>query len=299
MAAKVIQGLSQRRETFHRALTANRFIRKMRGGSQSVLLQCTDSQYVVVKMAGNPQGPNVLANEFIGSTVSTMAGLPVAQGSFVYLSDEFIDRNPDLWFEAPEGRCRPEAGIHFGSLFLGEPDGYFRPTDYISRSKITLIRNRSAFLGMYIMDVWANHQDNRQAILINTADERGLEVRFVDHGHMFAGPHWKFSNRLGLAYHLESSLYSNLWEATAISSWISHFENVLPGAFSQAVSLVPGEWYKGNIDLLHDVLLHRLENLNSLIEADCLASNRAIRRSTVNEILRLPRDGVHKLGTST
>jgi len=98
---------------------------------------------------------------------------------------------------------------------------------------------------------------------------------------------------------LESSLYFNLWEPAVVAGWISHFENVLPDALSQAVSLVPAEWYKGNIDLLHDVLLHRLENLSGLIEADGLASNQAIRRSMVNEILRLPRDGVHMLGTST
>jgi hypothetical protein len=299
MSARVIQDLSHWRETFNNVLTANKFIRKMRGGAQSILLRCTDDQYVVVKMAGNPQGPNVLANEFIGSVMSNVAGLPAARGSFVYLSDEFIDRNPAIWFETPEGSCRPEAGIHFGSLFLGELDGVGRPTDYISRSKIPLIQNRSAFLGMYIMDVWANHQDNRQAILIDTTGERNLEVRFVDHGHMFAGPHWKFSERTGLAYHLESSIYSNLWEPALVAGWISHFENVLPDALSQAVSLLPAKWYKGNINLLYDVLLHRLANLTGLIETDGTASNQAIRRSTVNDILRLPRVGIHMFGTST
>lgn len=262
----------------------------MRGGAQSVLLQCTDLQYVIVKMVGNPQGPNVLANEFIGNVVSSAAGLPVPQGSLVYLSDEFIDRNSGMWFESPDGSCRPEAGIHFGSLFIGEPDGASRPTDYISRSKVPSIQNRSAFLGMYIMDVWANHQDNRQAILINISDGRESEVRFIDHGHMFGGPHWKFSERLGVAYHLESSIYSNLWQPALVAGWISHFENVLPDALSQAVSLLPVQWYKGSINLLYDVLLHRLANLTSLIEADGLGSN---------DILRLPRDGIHMFGTST
>jgi len=301
MSATVIQGLSQGREPLYSSctLTANRFIRKMRGGAQSVLLQCTDRQYVVVKMVGNPQGPNVLANEFIGSIVSSAVGLPVANGSFVYLSDEFIDRNSGIWFETPEGRCRPPAGVHFGSLFIGEPDGDSRPTDYISRSRVRYIRNRSAFLGMYILDVWSNHQDNRQAVLVNTFGKRESELHFVDHGHMFAGPHWKFSERLGLAYHLESSVYSDLWQPTIVAGWISHFENILPAALSQAISLLPPQWYNGNVSLLYDVLLHRLANLSRLIEADGSGPNQAVRRSTVNEILRLPCDGIHMLGTST
>jgi hypothetical protein len=301
MSATVIQGLPQGSEALSNSatLTAKKFIRKMRGGAQSVLVQCTDHQYVVVKMVGNPQGPNVLANEFIGSIVSGAAGLPVAKGSFVYLSDEFIDRNSGIWFETPEGNLRPDAGIHFGSLFIGEPDGAFRPTDYISRSRVPFIQNRSAFLGMYILDVWSNHQDNRQAILVNTFGTREAEVHFVDHGHMFAGPDWKFSERLGLAYHLESSLYSNLWKPAVVADWISHFENVLPAALSRAISLLPTQWYKGNIGLLYDVLLHRLANLTELIEADGSGSNQAVRRSTANDILRLSCSGIHMLGTSS
>jgi hypothetical protein len=299
MSATVIQDLSQGSETscISDTLTATRFIRKMRGGAQSVLLQCTDHRYAVVKMVGNPQGPNILANEFIGSVITSAVGLPTAKASLVYLSDEFIDRNPGIWFETPEGRCRPEAGIHFGSLFIGEPDGASRPTDYISRSRVLNIQNRSAFLGMYILDLWANHQDNRQAILINASGGRESEVHFIDHGHMFAGPRWKFSKRLGLAYHLETSVYSDLWHPAIVAEWVSRFEKTLPSTLSQAISLLPTRWYKGNVGLLYDVLLHRLANLNTLIEADSLRLNQAVR-STVNDILRLPRGGVHMFGTS-
>lgn len=269
----VTQSLSQWREAFDCCvLTANRFIRKMRGGAQSLLMQCTDGQYVIVKMFGNPQGPNILANELIGTAVSSAVGLPVAQGSLVYLSDEFIDQNPALWFETKDGRVRPEAGFHFGSLFVGEPSGVYRPTDYITRSRVSSIHNRPAFLGMYIMDVWANHQDNRQAILFASA-ECESEVRFIDHGHMFAGPRWEFSARPGLAYHLERSIYSNLWQPDRVAEWISHFDTVLPDALSHAVSLLPAQWYKGEITLLCKVLMDRLANLTQLIEIDRVGFN--------------------------
>ncbi|MCU1248987.1 MAG: hypothetical protein JWQ49_2016, partial [Edaphobacter sp.] len=60
-------------------LSANKYIRKMKGGSQSILVQCDDNRFYVVKMAGNPQGSNILANEFLGSVIARAVGLPVAE----------------------------------------------------------------------------------------------------------------------------------------------------------------------------------------------------------------------------
>src|SRR5258708_39782165 len=102
-------------------LSAVRCIRKMRGGSEAILVLCDNGHHYVVKMAGNPQGPNVLANELLGSVIANAVGLPVAPGRSVYLSDDFIDGEPEIWFETPTGRRRPVAGLHFGSRLLGQP----------------------------------------------------------------------------------------------------------------------------------------------------------------------------------
>jgi hypothetical protein len=97
-------------------LSAVRYIRKMRGGSQAILVLCDDGHHYVIKMAGNLQGPNVLANELLGSVIANAVGLPVAPCRLIYLSDDFVDGEPGTWFETPTGRCRPVAGLHFGSL---------------------------------------------------------------------------------------------------------------------------------------------------------------------------------------
>ena len=298
MSAMVSPGLSLWSQTFQNSgvLTASKFIRKMKGGGQSLLVQTDEHQFVVVKMVGNPQGPNVLANEVLGGAISSAAGIPVPQGRLIYISEDFIDQNPGAWFETPKGRVRPEPGLHFGSLFVGEIQGWNRPTEYISRSRVQSIQNRQLFLGMYIIDVWANHQDNRQALLVPSSVSRELEVRFIDHGHMFAGPHWIFSKRLGLAPHLERSVYSDLWEPFEIARWISHLENVLPNALSLGVSLIPRWWYNGNVDLLHTQLLRRLSNLAELVENDRLEAPQEVRRSTTNDTLQLPHLGVHMFG---
>jgi hypothetical protein len=70
----------------------------------------------------------------------------------------FIDSNPDLWFDLQSSEIRrPRKGVHFASLLVGQPSGQSRPTQYISPSGINMITNRDAFLGMYLLDVWANH----------------------------------------------------------------------------------------------------------------------------------------------
>ena len=48
-------------------LTVTSVVRTQKGGSQSRLVTCDDGKLYVLKMHPNPQGPNVLANEALGS----------------------------------------------------------------------------------------------------------------------------------------------------------------------------------------------------------------------------------------
>jgi hypothetical protein len=265
------------------SLSAVKFIREMRGGTQPVLVQCDDDHHYVVKMNANPQGPNTLANEFLGSAVAGAAGLPVPQSSFIYLSDAFIDDNPELWFQTTSGTRRPDSGVHYGSRFVGELSGSNRPTDYISHSRVDEITNRTSFLGMYIMDVWANHQDSRQAILLGNADDRTKEAFFIDHGHMFGGPSGFFNERHG-ACHLEISVYSRLWHPELVAAWIARFQETIPTALASALSVVPPQWYNGNLGTLEDLLMRRLQNLSHLVELDAKEPQHFIHRNLSNDI---------------
>jgi hypothetical protein len=278
-------------------LSANKFIRKLKGGSQSNLIQANDSNYYVVKMMENPQGSNVLANESLGSRVASAVGLPVADNKGIYLSDTFIDRSPDLWFESPAGRRRPNKGVHFGSLFIGQLSGLQRPNEYISPSRVENIANRQDFLGMYILDVWANHQDSRQAIFCRSSDGT-QKAFFIDHGHMFGGPEWTFQHRPGIALHLEKNIYRDLWNEDRVASWISHFQVVIPSALSYANVAMQPRWYKGKADELIARLTERLCHLPELVRADVDESWPLTKTRTVDDRLRLPDSGILDLRTS-
>jgi len=280
-------------------LSANKYIRKMKGGSQSILVRANDGRHYVVKLMDNPGGPNVLANEYMGSLLAKALGLPVAEGKGICLSDSFIDGHPDLWFELPSGVRRPNQGMHFGSLLVGQTSGADRPTEYISPSRVNMITNREAFLGMYLLDVWANHQDNRQAIFRRNSTNE-LEVCFIDHGHMFGGPEWNFQGNQGnpgSALHLELAVYTDLWHDEQVAFWISRFQTMIPELLPSVVAPLASEWYSGNLSELLSSLTDRLLHLPELVQAGVERTWRPSQQKSTDESLRLSDFGIHDLRT--
>jgi hypothetical protein len=279
-------------------LSAQKFIRKMKGGSQSILIQANDGQYYVVKMMDNPQGPNVLANELLGSFITRSVGLPVPEGKGVFLSDSFIDSHPDLWTELPSRRQRPNKGVHFGSQFVGQTSGKHRPSEYVSPQRISSITNRGSFLGMYILDLWANHLDSRQAVLKVGSNDCMRQAFFIDHGHMFGGPEWEFKECPGIAFHQEMAVYSDLWSDERIATWISHFQEVVPKVLSEVAPRIPPQWYNGDIGELISRLTARLLFLNELVQVDAAKRRQLTLQKSQDDPLRLSDYGIRTLRTS-
>jgi len=277
-------------------LSANKYIRKMKGGSQSIFVRANDGKHYVVKMYDNPAGSNLLANEHMGSLVARAVGLPVVKPKGIFLSDSFIDSHPDLWFELPTGVRRPQTGVHFASLLIGQTSGAERPTEYISPSRVDRITNRDAFLGMYLLDVWANHQDSRQAIFQTTSGNT-QEVIFIDHGHMFGGPEWSSRHNLCSALHLERAIYRDLWQDEQIVFWISRFQSVIPELLMSVERSILRQWYKGDFSDLIDWLIDRLGNLPELSREDAARNWHSSRQKSKVETLRLADFGLRDLDT--
>lgn len=159
-------------------------VRKLRGGSQPVLVQASDGFLYVVKFLNNPQGSNLLFNEALGTELFRGAGLPVPEWRLVHISEEFLDRNQACWMELEHGLLRPKAGWCFGSRFLN-----LRNTsvfEILSRTSFNRISNRRDFCTAWVLDALCGHADNRQAIFIER-DTKSLEAFFIDHGHLFGG----------------------------------------------------------------------------------------------------------------
>jgi hypothetical protein len=168
-----------------RCLFALRFVRRLRGGSQPILIEATDGRLYVVKFANNLQGPNVLVNEGVGTELYRAFGLSAPKWRPLFVGDSFIDSNPSCWPGIESRPVRPSPGACFASEFLGGND--HRVLEFLPRNEFRRVVNAEQFWLAMLLDCCADHADNRQAIFLENGD-RSLLANFIDHGHMFGGP---------------------------------------------------------------------------------------------------------------
>lgn len=183
------------------------YISDLRGGSQPILAQASDGQLYVVKFTNNLQGANLSFNESMGSELYRACKLPVPAWKPLMVTDAFLQKNPGCWMQSPEGRLRPDAGLCFGSRFLGG-DG-IRLLEILPGTAFRRIRNRKSFWLAWIIDICAEHADNRQAVFQLDA-ERQLNAFFVDHGHLFGGPKGEQRPHFQASRYLDSRIYLSL-----------------------------------------------------------------------------------------
>jgi hypothetical protein len=181
------------------------FVRKVRGGSQPILLRASDGHLYVAKFQNNSQGPNLLFNEALGTELFRLAGLKVPQWSFVEISDDFLDRNPSCWFQTNYGSRRPSSGMCFGSQFLSlRPHSLF---EILPKRCFSRILNRKDFWTAWVLDVLCEHPDNRQGVFLDEHINR-LTAYFIDHGHLFGGADGTATPRFLASRFLDSRIYS-------------------------------------------------------------------------------------------
>jgi hypothetical protein len=100
-------------------LTVTTVLKKLTGGTESRLVQCDDGKLYVLKMHPNPQGPNVLANEALGSML--MHGLEIFAPRWRSATIDLrtVRLFPDLVMHTYKAESIFPCGIHFGSEYLG------------------------------------------------------------------------------------------------------------------------------------------------------------------------------------
>jgi hypothetical protein len=246
---------------------AVQLIRKMRGGSQPALIRCNDDKLYVVKFSRNPQGPNVLANEVLGSELLNIFNLPTPQWKVVVLSTGFLKENSDAFLETLSGTSSIESGLHFGSEFLGG-DETGQAYEWLPKGLSRRVANLEDFLGIYIFDVWMNHCDHRQSIFTTGDANASFRAVFIDNGHLCGGPEWKRVSRQGESLSLDSRFRATGFSGQAVEAWISRFESLGSTSIFDVIPRIPKFWYSGDINKVVDSLIHRLSLLRTLLSEE-------------------------------
>jgi hypothetical protein len=250
----------------HPILTVTTVIRKQPGGSQSRLVRCDDGKLYVLKMHPNPQGPNVLANEALGSILIRGLGLLAPSWKPVTIDLKTVRFFPELaMYKSPEELTFPACGLHFGSEYLGGPQ--YDLYNFMPKACTDRLRSTAQFLAIYLFDVWASHQDERQCVYQRLRETRLYDTFFVDNGHLFGGPTWSEA-----AGHTRGACSGNVQAPLIgdprIEGWLKFFEDRIPKLLHQAIAVIPGDWYKDDIYELCARLLWRLESIRMLVNRE-------------------------------
>ncbi len=179
-------------------------IRKLRGGSQPIMIRASDGFFYIVKFLNNLQGSNLSFNEAVGTEVFRGAGLPVAEWRQVFVSEDFITRNPACWMETEHGLLRPKAGWCFGSRYLGLRNSAL--FEILPIQSFRRIENRKDFWIAWTLDVLCGHSDNRQAVFLEK-NPGVLEAHFIDHGHLFGGAKGNDSPNILASRYIDPRIY--------------------------------------------------------------------------------------------
>lgn len=222
--------------------TAIQFLRKLRGGSQPILVRADDGELYVVKCAENLQGGNLLFNESMGAELYRQFGLLVPEWRPVLLTREFLDEHRGTWIESENGLRRPAEGLCFGSQYLGASDRGV--CERLPATAFPRIWNRADFWLSWLIDICAEHTDNRQALFLASPDG-GFVAHFIDHGHLFGGPRGGARMHFAGSRYLDGRIYPHLSTGRS-AALVNLIVGLDPRIIRERLMRLPDEWKTGS-----------------------------------------------------
>ena len=249
---------------------ASAFLRKMRGGAQSHLIQTEDGHFYVVKFQNNPQHRRILINEWLAAEFLQYLQVSTPRTALIHLSEEFLAAHPEVSIQLGSQRVRVAAGWHFGSRYPGDPNRV-AVYDFIPDSLLQQVVNLAEFLGMLVFDKWAGNSNGRQAVFFRARFSQwtprqeappareGFVTSMIDHGFAFNGPFWDFPDApLHGVYH-RPLVYERVRGWADFQPWLDQIVYFPEEVMDRAAKQVPRDWLAGEEEALEHLLRQLLK----------------------------------------
>ena len=251
-------------------ISAVQHLRKLRGGSQSHLLQASDGAWYVTKFQNNPQHVRVLANELLATRLGLALGLPMPRVETIAVSEWLIEHTADLRIDLG-GRTIPcRSGEQLGSLY-GGPDSPARTLDYLPRYLLETVLNIDDFARVLVLDKWTCNSDGRQASFRRrTPRSQRFVATFIDQGYCFNAGEWTFPDCPLRGVYADNCVYKKVAGWDAFEPTLTRAEQMDANEIWRLAADIPEEWYEGDTDGLHRL-------------AETLYARRSIIRSLIGE----------------
>lgn len=246
-------------------VTARRHIRKMRGGAQAHLLEADDGHFYVVKFRNNPQHRRILINEWIASAFLAVLQISTPAAELVRLSEEFLLKNPEVYLQLGSRRVAVLPGWQFGSRYPGDP-ARTAVYDFVPDALIGKVINLAEFSGVFVFDKWMGNADSRQSIFFRArvsgagtgSESMGFVAYMMDHGFVFDGPHWTFTDSPLQGLYFRPAVYRNVRSLKDFEPWLDRVMHFPEDAIDRAVKQIPSDWFEADEAELEKVLLRLL-----------------------------------------
>jgi hypothetical protein len=172
-----------------------RIIRRMRGASQSHLVEGSDGYLYVAKFMGNPQGSRTLINEWFAHQLFRQLGISTPPLRVLHLTQALSE---NLFFQWDDKHIAVEPGFHLGSQCPVNPT---QKTifDFLPNSVIYQVMNLHDFAKTLVLDQLLAQTDARQAIFVREESSQGacgLRAYMIDNGSTLGGNSWTLPNNL-------------------------------------------------------------------------------------------------------
>lgn len=257
-------------------ILAKQFVRAMKGCTRPSLLLCSDGNYYVTKFQSNPNGPRVLANQYLGSRLASLIGLPAPAVDVVFVDSDLVCDSPGVVPPAAYQRGITNAGLQCGSRYIVDP---MQGTvfDHLPSVLLTQVSNADAVVGLLAFDCWVNYYRPPDLVYWRMSYERTYRVAFVDQGSCFGGREWSIDDVHSPAVlGLGTGSYRTLRGWTSFDPWLNAIECVTQTELESIAAEIPENWYLswGEMRRLIARLVQRKHSVRSRI-AECIAKNKS------------------------
>lgn len=248
------------------SIKITRVIRRMRGRSQSFLVQAEDDHFYVAKFCGNPQGNRTLINEWLGHRILTYLGILVPPQRTLRI-DKLATGREQLCFTVGN-RTVPICGdIHFGSRVPVDPT-MTAIFDFLPRTLLGRISNSGDFAKTFVVDKWLGQTDVRQAIFVRDEGrprELAFKGYFIDNGMLFAGTQWRFFDSTSCGLYIDSAVYASSEMEFICKQTIRNLSKITVVDLNAAFEEVPQCWLGPDDTKNFDCLLSALTKRHDLL----------------------------------
>ena len=247
------------------AVQAVQHVRRMRGGAQSHLMRCDDGCYYVVKFQNNPQHTRVLANDWLGTRLGRLIGLPMPDVSVVDVDPWLVEHTPELRIELCGHKTLFTPGLSFGSQYVISPmEG--QVFDYLPEGMISNVRNLQEFAGVLALDKWTCNANGRQAAFWKRARERKFTASFIDQGYCFNAGEWNFPDAPLRGVFGRNDVYACITGWDSFEPWLGKIESFPESSLWPLAEEIPPEWYGSDTDALQRLFCKLLERRSRVRE---------------------------------